>query len=359
MPKKVIFLLLILFAFVIGFFVVKNRMPEENIVKTTADKITKSVENELSPLQELQNAYGEYSRLTIPYLQSQDFTGSQITIEQDLGSNGVYNSYIASYQSEGLKIYGLLTKPVGLNPENGFPAVVFLHGYIPPSQYVTTQKYEAYVNYLASREFVVFKIDYRGHGNSEGEPGGAYFSGDYVIDTINAGQSLKTLDYVDKSKINLWGHSMSGNVSLRSATAKPELFNKVVIWAGAGFTYQDFFEYRISDSSYVRPSPNPSATPRVSQRVRDKFGDFSENNLFWQNVAPTNFLNNNTPAIQLHHSSNDDVVNVEYSRNLSNILDQKGVEHEYFEYTTGGHNLNSPAFEQAMERSVDFYNSGE
>lgn len=357
MPKKVIFLLLIIFALVTVFFVVKNRMPEENIVKTTTEKIAKSVEKEPSTLQELENAYGEYSRLTIPYLQNQQFDGSQLTIEQDLGSNGVYSSYIASYKSEGLKIYGLLTKPVGLEPENGFPAVVFLHGYIPPSQYVTTQRYEAYVNYLASRGFVVFKIDYRGNGNSEGEPGGAYFSSDYVIDTINAAQSLKTLDYVDSSNINLWGHSMSGNVALRSAVSKPELFNKVVIWAGAGFTYQDFFEYRISDSSYVRPTPNPSATPRVSQRVRDKFGDFSNNSFFWQNVAPTNFLNSNTSAVQLHHSSNDDVVNVEYSRNLNNILEQRGVKHEYFEYTTGGHNLNSPSFEQAMERSVKFYTS--
>ncbi len=68
-------------------------------------------------------------------------------------------------------------------PERGFPAVVFVHGYIPPGEYKTTENYQRYVNYLASRGLEVLKVDLRRHGNSEGEAGDAYYSGDYNVDT--------------------------------------------------------------------------------------------------------------------------------------------------------------------------------
>ena len=49
------------------------------------------------------------------------------------------------------------------------------------------------MDYLAQNGFVVFKIDLRGHGDSEGEPGGGYFGADYVTDTLNAHSALETL----------------------------------------------------------------------------------------------------------------------------------------------------------------------
>ncbi len=90
------------------------------------------------------------------------------------GSN--YKRYIASYISDGNKIFGLLTIPNAASTYERVPAIVFNHGYIPPKQYKTTEKYVSYVDYLARSGFVVFKIDFRGHGNSEGIAGGSYFS---------------------------------------------------------------------------------------------------------------------------------------------------------------------------------------
>ena len=84
------------------------------------------------------------------------------------------------------KIYGLLTVPTGNMPKNGFPAIVFNHGYIPPQEYTSTGYYVAYVDYLARNGFVVFKIDFRGNGNSEGDASGSYFSSAYTIDAISA-----------------------------------------------------------------------------------------------------------------------------------------------------------------------------
>jgi len=46
-------------------------------------------------------------------MRKQDYPGSDIVIEQTLTPGANYNQYIASYKSDGLKIYALLTVPTG------------------------------------------------------------------------------------------------------------------------------------------------------------------------------------------------------------------------------------------------------
>src|SRR6185437_15312637 len=132
-----------------------------------------------------------YENLTIPYLRQQTYKSSLGSFDQ-IDQNDSYTSYLASYTSDGLKINGLLTVPTGTPPDDGWPAIVFVHGYIPPKQYTTTSRYVDYVDYLARNGFVVFKIDLRGNGDSEGQPAGAYYSAGYVVDTLNAYAALQS-----------------------------------------------------------------------------------------------------------------------------------------------------------------------
>src|SRR5690349_10849609 len=179
--------------------------------------------------------------LTIAALRQMEpeIESSDIIIEQALDNGANYARYIASYESQGNKIYGLLTIPFGDVPEGGFKAIVFNHGYIPPATYQTTERYVAYVDALARSGFVVFKIDLRGHGNSEGEPIGSYFSPNYTIDAISALKSLQKMDIIDPDGIGMWGHSMAGNLVLRAMEVEPAI-KAGVIWAGAVYSYDDF-----------------------------------------------------------------------------------------------------------------------
>jgi dipeptidyl aminopeptidase/acylaminoacyl peptidase len=300
------------------------------------------------------------SPIDIDYLRTLEISGSDITTEQELASGSNYEKYIASYQSDGYKIFGLLTVPDTEPPEGGFSAIVFNHGYIPPSQYRTTERYEAYVDYLARNGFVVFKIDLRGNGDSEGISGGTYFSSSYTVDAINALKSLQTLDYVNPEKIGMWGHSMSGNLVLRSMLISDEV-KAGVIWAGAVYSYEDFAKYRISDNSY---------TGRRSQDTRDdRYREESEevsklradpeaidfNDDFWTRISLTKNIGYLEHPVLLQHAVNDDVVNIGYSRDLSEVLEDNDKVYEFFEYAGGGHNINSPYFEQAMQKTVEFF----
>ncbi len=295
-----------------------------------------------------------FNELTIPYLQNKKYE-SQLNELQKIDSSPNYDSFLTSYTSDGLKINGLLTVPKGDTPEGGFPAIVFVHGYIPPATYRTTEKYVAYVDYLARNGFVVFKIDLRGHGDSEGTPGGAYYSSDYVIDTLNAYSALENFEKVNKNKIGLWGHSMAGNVTFRSMAVKKDI-PAIVIWGGAGFTYTDFLEYGIGDNSY-RPPSNDSERARKRRELMEFYGQFDNNSWFWKQVTPINYLDGIKTKLQLHHAVDDDVVNIEYSRNINNLLDDTNLEHSLFEYQTGEHNISGSAFNSAMQRTVDFFRS--
>lgn len=290
-----------------------------------------------------------FAELTIPHLRARSYESSLGELTE-IAAGPNYKRYLTSYDSDGLRVNGLLTVPEGEGPH---PAIVFVHGYIPPSQYRTTERYVDYVDFLAKSGFVVFKIDLRGHGDSEGEASGAYYSGDYVVDTLNAYSALGDASFVDSSRVGLWGHSMAGNVVTRALAAKPDI-PRVVVWAGAVYSYEDFNDYSISDGSY-RPPPQESERRRRREELFSTHGPFDPTSEFWKQVPMTNFLGDISGAVQVHHAVDDQVVEIGYSRNAARIFEEAGVDFEYYEYPTGGHNITGPSFTRAMERTAEFF----
>lgn len=340
MTRKIIFL--ILFLVFAGF--VYSQVFHKNIsmLSPLADVVSKIQPPSPTPIPLVE--------MTIPYLRTRTYQSSLGELKKYTETN-TYTSYTTSYTSDGLKVNGLLTIPKG--EAKKYPAIVFVHGYIPSTQYVTTEKYVEYVDALARSGFVVFKIDLRGHGDSDGEAGGGYYSSDYVIDTLNARAALESSDFVLPDKIGLWGHSMAGNVVMRAFAAQP-IIPAVVIWAGAGYTYQDLLEYRISDQSYRPPTLTANRT-RTREKLRQSYGDFSATSSFWKQVAVTDYLGDLKGAIEIHHAVDDAVVSVEYSRNLTKLLDKTSVTHKLYEYPSGGHNITGTSFSAAMAQTIAFY----
>lgn len=291
--------------------------------------------------------------LTVPYLRERSYASKLTTLEPAYERSD-YKAYLTSYDSDGLKINGLLTEPSGTMPPGGWPAIIFIHGYIPPTIYETQgQAYSAYVDYLARNGFVVFKIDLRGHDKSEGEASGAYYSSDYSIDALNAYAALQKASFVNPKSIGIWGHSMAGNVTLRALVAKRDI-PAAVIWAGAVYSYADQLEFGINDNSYRPPT---SSTPRTQRRrfLFDTYGQFNADSPFWKQVAPTNYVSDIKTAIELHHAVDDTVVNIGYSRGLMKVLDSTTVPHQLYEYSSGGHNISGANFSTAMQRTSTFF----
>jgi uncharacterized protein len=291
--------------------------------------------------------------LDIRAMRQTTYPGSEIVIEQTLEPGANYFRYYAYYLSEGLKIYGLLTVPYGDEPGSGWPAIVFNHGYIPPTQYRTTERYIAYVDSLASNGFVVFRIDYRGHDRSDGEPSGAYGDPGYTVDVLNAVASLRNYPDVNPEEIGMWGHSMGGYLTLRSMVISNEI-EAGVIWAGVVASYPDLLT-RWRRSSGPTPTPSTSGTRRWRSDWVESFGSPEENPDFWNGISANSFLSDISGPIQLHHGTADDSVPVEFSEILYQQLQDAGKPVEIYIYEGDDHNI-SNLFSLAMTRTIEFFN---
>lgn len=340
-------LVILLFILFILFF---TKQALRNLSKTTN---LKTVEQTIKQKITDQTA----NPLTIKSMRARKYEGSDLKIEKELASGSNYKRYIASYLSDDLKIYGLLTVPNETISDDGFPAIVFNHGYIPPEEYRTDERYIAYMDGFAKNGYVVFKPDYRGHGDSEGRPEGAYFSPAYTVDALNAFVSVKKLKEVDPNRIGMWGHSLGGSITLRSMVISQNI-KAGVIWAGVVGTYQELYDEWWSKR--IRPTWTPSERERQANRPTrqsfiEKFGEPADSNEFWKSISPNFYLNDISGPVQLHHGTADETVPYVLSERLYSRLKSLGKQIEYYTYEGADHNLASPAFELAMTRSIEFF----
>ncbi|OGY94078.1 MAG: hypothetical protein A2406_00305 [Candidatus Komeilibacteria bacterium RIFOXYC1_FULL_37_11] len=283
--------------------------------------------------------------MAIENLRAREYLGGDFLIEEKLTNGTNYQQYIVSYQSEGLKIYGLLTIPLGNQPENGWPAIIFVHGYIPPAQYSTTGNYPTYQARLARSGFVTFKPDLRGHGKSEGEPVSAHYSEKYVVDTMYAIAYLKNHPTVNPEQIGYWGHSNGGEIGLRTVLISSDI-KAASLWAGVVGSYQDMLETYNQKIPFLR---NATSSDLVME-----YGLPSANPDFWNQLEPYNYLADINIPIQLQHGTNDDSVPIELSKRLKEELEKLDKAVEYYQYLGDDHNI-STNVNIAFQRAIDFY----
>ncbi len=307
MLKKLLVLSTIL---LLGFLIYKKFYPVNNI-------------SLFSPSQTSQNNL--QNPLSIDEMRKKSYPGSDLEIVQTLSDWSNYHQYIASYNSDGLKIYGLLTVPIGEKPTSGWPVIIFNHGYIPPAQYRTTERYVSYVDGFARNGYIVFKSDYRGNGLSEGQPEGAYYSPAYTTDILNAIASIKKLRdpetssgrfVVDTNRIGMWGHSLGGNITLRSLVVDPIDIKAAVIWGGVVGPYDNLMNNWRRRVPFT-PSPQEiAARNRTRANLIEKYGSPSANPKFWNSIDPNYYLERVSAPVQLHSGLADEEVPWQFSQGL-------------------------------------------
>ncbi|WKZ34470.1 MAG: alpha/beta fold hydrolase [Anaerolineales bacterium] len=308
---------------------------------------------EIAPSTPLPSATPVSHPMSIIAMRNGDYPGSEVAIVRELDRGSNYGRYYAYYLSEGLKIYALLTIPNSAPPEGGFPAIVFNHGYIPPNVYRTTERYLAYVDELAKAGYVVFRIDYRGHDRSEGEPSGAYGNPGYQIDVLNAVAAIKLLPKVNADKVGMWGHSMGGYLTLRTMVISNDI-KAGVIWAGVVASYPEML-YNWRRVGSFTPSPSSRGIGWRSGWI-EQFGTPEQNPVFWDSVSANSHLADLSGPLQLHHGTNDEDVPVEFSIRLAEQARAVNQIADLYIYEGDNHNI-SKYFSTAMKRTIEFFDT--
>jgi alpha-beta hydrolase superfamily lysophospholipase len=182
--------------------------------------------------------------------------GSKIVFEKKLaeGSRALGTALLASYLSDGLRVYTRIDIPVREPPPAGFPVVLFVHGWYGKEQAPSfdffldaDSAYAHYINRYVEAGFVVLSPGLRGHGTVNGQPADgiafldAWDNGSYLaplfyaVDILNLLEGIGSLEFMDRSaaglsrllsidlgRISIAGHSQGGDAVLAALAASGE-----------------------------------------------------------------------------------------------------------------------------------------
>jgi dipeptidyl-peptidase-4 len=183
--------------------------------------------------------------------------GSRIAFieENPLDESHPYHPYMTTRPStefgtleaeDGQTLHYRMIKPADFDTSNRYPVIVFVYGG-PGGQVVLNYWDSGFNEILARKGFIVFTIDNRGTGSR----GVAFDAPIYrrmgkveVTDQMVGVDFLRSLDFVDDSRIGIWGWSYGGYMTLMSLFTEPEAF-------AAGVSGAPVTDWTLYDTHYT------------------------------------------------------------------------------------------------------------
>ena len=115
-----------------------------------------------------------------------------------------------TFFADGVRLFGYLTAAEGARK---LPAIVLCHGFLC----TMAMDFPEYAQRLAGEGFAVLRFDYRGFGESDGDPRGELLPLRQSDDVRAAVSFLRAQAEVDPERIAHWGTSFGGAVVLHAA----------------------------------------------------------------------------------------------------------------------------------------------
>jgi len=242
---------------------------------------------------------------------------------------------------DGLQISGYLTIPVGSNGKN-LPMVVHPHGGPNARDYYG---FNDYVQFLASRGYAVFQMDFRG---STGYGAKHYISankqfGKTMQDDITDGVNLLIQEGIaDPERIAIFGGSYGGYATMAGLTFTPDLYAAGINFVG------------VVDLELLQEGSN-----RNSERFN---GFYHELRMEWgdpDDPADKEYIIESSPLQQAHnikspvlivHGAQDGNVKLEHATKLRDKLKSLGKEYEWYVEPYEGHGF------RGEQSTVNFFN---
>ena len=326
------------------------------------------------------------SSYTIEDLRLRAFTSRLSIIREIKDQEDGFQSFLASYPSEGLEVYTRINIPMSDMPKNGYPVIVFAHGYSPePADPIYFQRpyYETWINAYAEAGFLVIMPGYRGHGIIGGvtSEGGVFIdeysekymtTPFYTVDVLNLIASLPSMEeidwksvgfdmtqhpLIDSNNLFLSAHSMGGDIAL-SVLSVNDQFKAASIWAGVAATVKEivafYTKYRLAESKSDRS---------FDDVFKDKWVDIQQA----AKAPPLNLpkvdaangymhLKDIQVPLILHHGTQDTAVPAAWSVRLDDALKVLGKESVLFLYEGNDHELSlDNAHETAIMRDLALF----
>jgi len=172
-----------------------------------------------------------------------------LSFERALEDGPSFSAYLVSYRSSGLKVYAMVAVPNSPKPKAGYPVLVANHGFVPtPEEYGITAEgtdsrpgdyYRDVPDIYAREGFLVVMPDYRGHNISEGIEftTGFLATNYYTLDVLALLSALPGLEDADLDNLFMWGHSLGGEIALRTLLVDGSI-RGTSLWSPVGGRWQ-------------------------------------------------------------------------------------------------------------------------
>jgi dipeptidyl-peptidase-4 len=202
---------------------------------------------------------------------------------------------------DGTSLCASIIKPPNLDPSKTYPVIVYVYGG-PDVQNVTNAWDGAaflWREMMAARGYIIFSLDNRGaygRGHAFETPLYHQFGKTELADQLAGVNYLKTLPYVDASRIGIYGASYGGYMTLEAMFNAPGVFK-------AGAAIAPVSDWCLYDTIY---------TERYMGRPQDDREGYEQS-------SPVNQVGKIKGKLLLAHGTGDD--NVHFA-NTAEVLDQ-------------------------------------
>lgn len=292
--------------------------------------------------------------------------GASLEFVRELEDGPNFSAYLVSYHSSGLKVHAMVAVPQTARPPRGFPVVIANHGHHPdPPNYGITgdgvdsrpgDYYREIPAYFAEFGFLVVMADYRGHSDSEGIEftDGMLESAYYTEDVVTLLSGLPDIEGADLNNVFMWGHSLGGEVTLRSLLVV-DWISGASMWSSVG---GDIWDQAYYYSRYDNPEATDSSDvpKRVVDELRRDIAEF-RGRFDADDVEPLHYLDYLRTPIVIHHAIGDRGAAYKWSERLAKELYRRSMPYVFYSYPGSDHLFKNDTMREAVERDVAFFRS--
>ena len=256
-----------------------------------------------------------------------DAKGSKLTVLKE--DENPYRDYKTGEMSiftikadDGLTdLYCRLIKPVDFDPASKYPALVYVYGG-PHAQMITkswTGGAGFWLNYMAQQGYVIFTIDNRGSANRGFEFESIIYrqlGETEMIDQMTGVEYLKSLDFVDASRVGVDGWSYGGFMTISLMLHNPGVFKAAC--AGGPVIDWRWYEVMYGERYMDTPMQNPSG---------------------YEKASLINYTGNLSGKLLIIHGTNDNTVVWQNSLMFIDECIKQEKQVDYFVYPGARHNI--------------------
>ena len=233
-------------------------------------------------------------------------------------------------------MYSRLIKPSDFDPNKKYPVLVYVYGG-PHAQLITNSWLDGaslWMYWMAEQGYLVYTIDNRGSG----ERGFDFESQIHrrlgtieIEDQLLGVKYLKSLSYVDTSRLAVHGWSFGGFMTSSLMLRKPGVFQVGV--AGGPVTDWKYYEVMYGERYMDTPEQNPEG---------------------YEEASLLSHAHNLDGDLLLIHGTIDDVVVMQHSLSLVQLFIRLGIQIDFFPYPMHKHNVRGKDRVHLMTKVLDY-----